>query len=88
MAASEEVMEIEEMTAEEAAHALTIGDGLEGVEIVVEIPKLLCMPRPKKDKQPMVPICMSPWNPLRTRLTMEEKGKPINLETNEEEEDL
>jgi len=60
MAASEEVMEIEEMTAEEAAHALTIGDGLEGVEIVVEIPKLLCMPRPKKDKQPMVPICMSP----------------------------
>lgn len=31
---------------------------------------------------------MSPRNLLRTRLTIEEKGKAINLETNEDEEDL
>ena len=33
----------------------------------------------------MVPVRVSPRNPLRTRLTMEEKGKAINLEANEEE---
>lgn len=31
---------------------------------------------------------VSPRNPLRTRLTMEEKGKAVKLEINEEEEDL
>jgi len=31
---------------------------------------------------------MFPRNPLRTRITMEEKGKAINLEVNGEEEDL
>lgn len=31
-------------------------------------------------------MCMSPRNPLRTRLTIEEKGKAINLEVDEEEE--
>ena len=36
----------------------------------------------------MVPIHVSPQNPLHTRLTMEEKGKVINIETYEEEEDL
>ena len=46
------------------------------------------MPRPKKDKKPMVLVRMSPRNPLRTRLTMEEKGKAINLEADEEEEDF
>ena len=30
----------------------------------------------------------TPRNPLQTILTMEEKGKEFNLETNEEEEDL
>jgi len=34
----------------------------------------------------MVSVRMSPRNLLRTRLTMEEKGKPINLEVDEEEE--
>lgn len=33
-------------------------------------------------------MCVSPQNPLWTKLTMEEKGKVVNLETNEEEEDL
>lgn len=36
----------------------------------------------------MVPICVSPRNLLHTRLMMEEKGKVINIETEEEEEDL
>ena len=34
----------------------------------------------------MIPVRISHGNPLRTRLTMEEKGKAINLEANEEEE--
>ena len=34
----------------------------------------------------MVPVHMSPTDLLRTRLTMEEKGKAINLEVDEEEE--
>lgn len=34
----------------------------------------------------MVSVCMSPINSLRTKLTMEEKGKAINLEADEEEE--
>ena len=34
----------------------------------------------------MVLVCMSPRNPLRTKITMEEKGKAINLEVDEEEE--
>ena len=65
-----------------------IGDALESVRIVAEIPKLSRMPRPKKDKQPMVSVHMAPRNPLRTKLTKEEKGKEINLEADEEEEDL
>lgn len=36
----------------------------------------------------MILVCVSPRNPLQTQLTMEEKGKAVNLETNEEEEDL
>ena len=39
MAASQEVMEITYMNAEEAVQALTVGDTPEGIEIVVEIPK-------------------------------------------------
>ena len=34
----------------------------------------------------MIPVCVSPRNPLRTKLTLEEKGKAINLEANEEED--
>ena len=36
----------------------------------------------------MILVCVSPQNLLRTRLTMEEKGKAVNQETDEEEEDL
>lgn len=36
----------------------------------------------------MVLVCVSPRNLLCTRLTMEEKGKAANIETDEEEEDL
>lgn len=88
MAASEEAREIGEMTAEEAAHAMTVEDAPESTRMVVEITKSSCMLRPKKDKHPMILVCMSPRNPLRTKLTMEEKGKAVNLETNKEEEDL
>jgi len=58
----------------------------ESVRIVTEIPKYPYMLRPKKDNQAMVPVHVSPGNPLRTKLTMEEKGKTINLEANEEDE--
>ena len=36
----------------------------------------------------MVLVCVSPRNPLHTRLTMEEKWKAVNIETDEEEKDL
>lgn len=36
----------------------------------------------------MAPLCVSPWNPLLNKLSMEEKGKSVTIETNEEEEDL
>lgn len=36
----------------------------------------------------MMPVCVSSRNPLRTRLTMEEKEKVVNLETDKEEDDL
>lgn len=88
MAAYVEVMEIIEMTFEEAEHALTMGDAPEGIGIVADIPKSPRMVRPKKQKQEMVPLHESLQNLLRTRLTMEEKGKVINIETDEEEEDL
>lgn len=64
-----------------------MGDALEGVGIVVEIPKSPRMLRPRKDKHLMILVHVSSQNPLCTRLTMEEKGKEINLETDEEEED-
>lgn len=36
----------------------------------------------------MIPVRMSHRNPLHKSLTMEEKGKAVNLEIDEEEEDL
>ena len=36
----------------------------------------------------MVPVHVSPRNLLQTKLTMEEKGKEINLEIDKEEEDI
>ena len=55
---------------------------------LLKIPKSTRMPRPKKDKQPMVLVRVSPKNLLRMRLAIEEKGKAINLEADEEEEDF
>lgn len=36
----------------------------------------------------MILVCVSPCNTLHTRLTIEEKGKVFNLETDEKEEEL
>lgn len=36
----------------------------------------------------MVPARVSPRNSLRTKLSMEEKGKAVTIDTDEEEEDL
>lgn len=85
IAAPEEAMDIGVMTVEEAAQAITKVEAPESVRIVAEISKSPSMPRPKKDKQAMVSMHVSPRNPLKTRLIMEEKGKAINLEANEEE---
>lgn len=75
----EEVMEITELTVEEVAQALTMGDAPEGTVIVAEIPKLPHMLRPKKDKQAMVPVHVSPRNSLHTKLSMEGKGKVVTI---------
>ena len=55
---------------------------------VTEIPKSPRTPRPKKDKQTIGPIRMSPRNPQHNKLSMEEKGKAVTIKTDEEEEDL
>jgi len=65
-----------------------VGDNLEGVGIVAEISKSPCTPRPKKDKQAMAPVCMSPRNLLHSKLFMKENGKVVTIEIDEEEEDL
>jgi len=57
---------------------MTIGDAPESVEIVGEMPKFSRTSRPMKYKQPMVLVRVSPRNPLRTKVTMEEKGKVFN----------
>lgn len=60
MATPEEAMDTGAMIAKEAAQALMVDEVVENVRIMVEIPKSVCMPRPKKDKQPTVPVHMSP----------------------------
>lgn len=55
---------------------------------VPEILESAQMPRPKKDKQAMGLVRMSPRNSRFGKLSMEEKGKAVNIETDEEEEDL
>lgn len=88
MATTENVMEITEMTVREVTQALAMGDALKGAGIVAEILKSPCLPRTKKEKQVMVPVHVSPRKPLCTKLSMEEKGKAIAIEIDEEEEDL
>jgi len=53
-----------------------------------EIPKSLRTPRPKKDPQGVGPFRMSPQNPQFGKLSTEDKGKTVNIESDDEEEDL
>lgn len=46
------------------------------------------MSRPKMDTKAVGPVHMSPQNLQFGKLSMEDKGKTINLETDDEEEDL
>jgi len=50
MEVPEEPMDTGAMTIEEAAHAITVGEAPESVEIVAEIHESLHTPRRKKDK--------------------------------------
>ena len=86
MSAPEEAMDTGVVIAEEAAQEIAEVEALESGKIIVEVPKFLWTLRPKKDKQAIIPMRISPWNLLRTRLTFQEKGKAINLEADEEEE--
>lgn len=52
-----------------------------------EIQKLPRTLRPKKDPQEAIPVCISPRNPWFGKLSMEEKGKIDNIESDEEEEE-
>jgi len=65
-----------------------VQDVPEGAGVVTEIPKSPWTLRPKKYKQAMGPIRMSPRNPRYNKLSIEEKGKAVMIETDEEEEDL
>lgn len=78
----------EEGTTGEAASTHTVHDVPEGTGVAPEILKSPRMPRPKKDKQAMGPVRMSPRNPWFGKLSMEENGKVVTTETDEEEEDL
>lgn len=78
---------IDEVIAGEAAQTHMVEDVLEGTDVATEIPKSPRTPRPKKDKQEMVPIRMSLRN-LWHKLSMEEKGKAVTTVTDEEEEYL
>jgi len=77
--------------AEGTTHKVTQNHMVYGVPgdtgVMPEIPKSPWMPRPKKDKQTEGPVRMSPRNPRFGKLSMEEKGKAITFETNDEEEE-
>lgn len=88
MAASKEIFITPALTAKEATQTITVGDALEGTGTLVEILKSPHTSRPKKDKQAIIPIHMSSRNLLCTQLTMEEKGKAVTMEIDEEEIDL
>jgi len=88
MTATKDGLGIEEVTIGKAAQTPMVENVLEGIRVVVEIPKSPRTLRPKKDKQAMAPIRMSSRNPLCSKLSMAEKGKAVTIDTNEEEEDL
>jgi len=58
----------------------------ERARIFSNIPKSPHTLRAKKDKHAIVLAHILPRNLLRTKITMEERGKAINLEADEEEE--
>lgn len=72
-----------ESTIEEAAQSplLQVGEA-------PKIPKLPRTPRPKKDPQAVRAIRMSSRNPRFGKLSTEDKGKLVNIEIDDEEEDL
>lgn len=88
MTATKDGLGIEKITVGEAAQTQIVGNVPEGTGVVTEIPKSPQTPQPKKDKQVVGPICMSPRNPQHRKLSMEDEGKAVTIETNEEEEDL
>ena len=79
---------IKEVTTGEATQISMVENVPEGGKVIAEIAKSLPMRRPKKDKQAMAPVRMSPRNPLRSKLSMAKKGKVATINTDEEEEDL
>jgi len=80
MTATKDGLTIEEVTTGEAAQTPTMEDVPEGAVVVAEIPKSLHTPRPKKDKQAMALVRVSPRKPLRSKLSMEEKEKVVTIE--------
>jgi len=88
MTATKDDLGIKEVTISEAAQTQMIEDVLEGVGVVIGIPKSLRTPRLEKDKKAMVSVRMSLRNLRHSRLTMAEKGKVVTIETDEEEEHL
>lgn len=57
----------------------------EGTRVIVDAPKSCRTLRPKKDKYSVIPVHVSLRNPQRTKVTLQEKGKAINLEVDKEE---
>jgi len=78
----------EEGTIGEAVSTHMVHNVPKGTGVAPKIPKSPRTLRPKKDKKAMGPVCMSPRNLRFNKLLMEEKGKVVTIETDEEEEDL
>lgn len=88
MSAPVEAMDTEALIAEQAMQDIEVVEaGPESAKVVVKVPKSPRTPRPKKDKQnqPMLLVRISLRNTHRTNLTLQEKGKAINPEVDEEE---
>ena len=79
---------IEEVTTSEATQAIVVEDVPKGVGVMAKIPKSSRTPRLKKDKHAMAHVHLSQRNPLCSKLSMEEKGKAVMLEKDEEKEYL
>lgn len=80
-----EAMDIEVMTTKDAAEKIVVVEAPESVGVIVVVPQSPRTLRLKKDKYAMISVRVSPRNPQRTKLTLQEKGNAINLEADEEE---